>query len=255
MSWNFATLNIETMRTCNPLFLILLYASNLVYAQRAQFKVTYDFFLSMAATEQYLSELLVSSETSLFLWGSPIANIRTSSEEELYINLGVNDPIGNFTYTDKLKDSMYSRSPFLRKKYICLREKIPVIPWKISAETRNIGPYHCQGASTVFRGREYKVWFTRELPVNSGPWKLQGLPGLILEAADATGEIRFLVKSITKLDTVYKPDFTGTTPVSLSEFTDYQRTLASDITRVIMSKLPRDASISITAHKSMEYFD
>ena len=35
-------------------------------------------------------------------------------------------------------------------------------------------------ATTHFRGREWKVWFSEEIPLSLGPWKLGGLPGLIL---------------------------------------------------------------------------
>ncbi|MCM1356065.1 MAG: GLPGLI family protein [Staphylococcus sp.] len=56
--------------------------------------------------------------------------------------------------------------------------------WSISDSTKNILGYDCVIAETDYHGRHWTVWFTPDLPLQNGPWKLSGLPGLIL-AADA----------------------------------------------------------------------
>ncbi|MPN47574.1 hypothetical protein SDC9_195177 [bioreactor metagenome] len=64
----------------------------------------------------------------------------------------------------------------------------------IGSDTCRVLGYPCHKATTKFRGREYDAYFTQELPVNDGPWKLYGLPGLILEAKTSDGI--FHVKAI-----------------------------------------------------------
>ena len=41
--------------------------------------------------------------------------------------------------------------------------------------------YDCNQAKRFFRGREYIVYYTDGIPSSFGPWKLNDLPGLILE--------------------------------------------------------------------------
>ena len=57
--------------------------------------------------------------------------------------------------------------------------------WQILSETKELLGYSCQLASCDFRGRTWYAWFSTDIPVNEGPWKLFGLPGLVLEAYDS----------------------------------------------------------------------
>lgn len=57
--------------------------------------------------------------------------------------------------------------------------------WQIRSETKEVMGYSCQLASCEFRGRQWYAWFSTDIPINEGPWKLFGLPGLVLEAWDS----------------------------------------------------------------------
>lgn len=73
-------------------------------------------------------------------------------------------------------------------------EKIPEFVWKIDYLTNDISEilgYRCQKATTTFRGRDYTAWFTMQIPVNDGPWKFKGLPGLIMKVSDSEGHYSF----------------------------------------------------------------
>jgi len=55
--------------------------------------------------------------------------------------------------------------------------------WKLTTEKKLISNYECTKATTVFRGTEFTVWFTDEIPFPYGPLKLFGLSGVILETS------------------------------------------------------------------------
>ena len=71
--------------------------------------------------------------------------------------------------------------------YYHFEEDVPEIKWTLINEAKKIGGFNCKKAIGKFRGRTYTAWYTEEIPVNGGPWKLRGLSGLILEVADDKG--------------------------------------------------------------------
>ena len=69
--------------------------------------------------------------------------------------------------------------------------------WMIdSTQTRTIGGFTCEKATGHYRGRDYEVWYAPDIPIPSGPFKLGGLPGLILEARSTDGNVQFLFTGI-----------------------------------------------------------
>lgn len=89
-------------------------------------------------------------------------------------------------------------------------EPLNVIEWNLLDDTLSVGPYLCNLATCKFRGREWRAWYTPEIPTQDGPWKLNGLPGLILKASDTGEEFSFEFNGIIKLpERVPIPDFKG----------------------------------------------
>lgn len=87
--------------------------------------------------------------------------------------------------------------------------------WTITEEKLDTLDYHCTMAVCKYAGREYRVWFTEEIPVSYGPWKLCGLPGLIIKAETVDGEYRFVLGGIETVKTpadisLWKRDFIST---------------------------------------------
>ncbi len=75
---------------------------------------------------------------------------------------------------------------FLKEEYR-YDEPVEALAWRITEQTDTVAGYLCRKAVAAFRGRTWKAWFAPEIPLAQGPWKLGGLPGLILKAADTDG--------------------------------------------------------------------
>ncbi len=64
--------------------------------------------------------------------------------------------------------------------------KIETPEWKLCPDSSSaILGYKCSLATTYFKGRKWSAWYTEDIPLEDGPWKLGGLPGLILKAYDS----------------------------------------------------------------------
>ena len=61
-------------------------------------------------------------------------------------------------------------------------ESMPDIAWTLTDDTLTVSGYLCQQATCKFRGVEWHVRYTEDIPSSAGPWRLRGLPGLIVEA-------------------------------------------------------------------------
>ena len=61
-------------------------------------------------------------------------------------------------------------------------EPTPDIAWTLTEDTMTVSGYLCQQATAAFRGVEWHAWYTDEIPSSAGPWRLRGLPGLIVKA-------------------------------------------------------------------------
>jgi GLPGLI family protein len=94
---------------------------------------------------------------------------------------------GNLTLTE-----------YLNRKHIKTIEKAS-FKWQIAvnADTTIMG-YKCTKATTQYAGREYTAWFTMDIPISDGPYKFQGLPGLIVNIQDSQNQHSFQLTGFRK---------------------------------------------------------
>ncbi len=88
------------------------------------------------------------------------------------------------------KENKFITIEKLIQEYL-VEDETPKIDWKISKDTLSFSGLKCQKAKAQFKGRNWIAWFAPELPFPNGPWKLNGLPGLIINAYDEKKEVLF----------------------------------------------------------------
>lgn len=70
-------------------------------------------------------------------------------------------------------------------------ENLPLFNWQIGTDMATICGYECIKAICHWRGRDFTAWFTPDIPVEYGPWKFGGIPGLIMKVSDKDGIYTF----------------------------------------------------------------
>lgn len=102
-------------------------------------------------------------------------------------------------YHDFKKDSSYTilYNLYCQNK-VLIKDSINYPKWEIKNEFKKIGEYNAQKAIAFIYDRTWTVYFTNELPINGGPWRLIGLPGLVLEATENTSTYEFRLLKIEK---------------------------------------------------------
>lgn len=100
-------------------------------------------------------------------------------EKKEYMYVAKNRMDGNLTVFDRYSEDLNRYS-----------EPLDEMKWDVDADSvKTVLGYESVFAETDYHGRHWKVWFTPEIPVSEGPWKLRGLPGLILQADGGDGFI------------------------------------------------------------------
>lgn len=140
----------------------------------------------------------------------------TSARGSISMDFYRNYPTGKSTYLDKV----------IREKFRII-EPLEQPQWDIIADsTKQILDYHCQMARCSFKGRTWTAWFTTDIPLDNGPWKLCGLPGLILRAYDSKQQYIFDCVGMKQAgegeNITYDSKFDKYVSATMKEFVDYQ---------------------------------
>ena len=150
--------------------------------------------------QEYKGTLQFSPAHSVYYYsrsekGSNEPTLVKKSDVKYVLNLEDSE---GFTCYKNLSDKRMLTRDIIWMRFFRIDEPIPEINWKQLPDHKTILGYDCKAAAGLFRGRTYRVWFAPAIAVDGGPWKLGGLPGLILEATTDDGLFTFVAESIQK---------------------------------------------------------
>ena len=204
---------------------ILLSFSVSCFSQKSAAVVDYKIFNNGDSSNTLYAKLYVENQTTLYIASY---NTQVFSDAEYEAKRTRFDALKDYLKVDhKKKEILFFE--YLGQNAVLIKDEYNNLKWDITSETKTIAGYECTKATTSFRGRDWIVWFSPEIPLPYGPWKLHGLPGLILEAEDSTNTYVWSAEKIEyRRDPVLDKDFNSflqtrnKKPMTLKQYMDDQ---------------------------------
>ncbi|WP_285269639.1 GLPGLI family protein [Kaistella rhinocerotis] len=187
-------------------------------ANRFFYELSYKPRKDSAKVEKVMMILDVTKDKSIYRDYTMVAQDSILKIQfEQMMKSGVYKDFSKMVTMPKFSEKVYKFYPDMKIQYV---ERIssgftPVnigyddeskMNWNISAEKAKIGSYNTQKATTEFGGRQWVAWFAADIPLQDGPYKFHGLPGLIVKVEDAEKNYSWELKGNRKV-----PNFSETT--------------------------------------------
>lgn len=205
---------------------------------------TYNYDISGLYSENYIMKFNDSISLSLEtdIESSNDKNISISDSEGVSNTVIAGRKNLEPKFYFKKGDTLYFKDNYYNKTMV-VKEGKQNWNWKLINEPRKIGQFICYKATTRFRGRNYTAWYTDTIPLPYGPWKLNGLPGLILEAYDDDGVFHLFATKVSIGNSDKKDiDFNYEDiekPLSISQYRAKKVELIKEQFARLSSKLPK----------------
>ncbi len=224
--------------------------SSALLSQNSNIEVGYTHYLNLGKATQSDWTLIFDSSKSLFIETSKPrfidpndSKIDNSDFLKSKVFITSSPDINRYVLTDFKSDTLWHQTYILSKPYM-VYEMLLKPKWNILDEFKNIDTYVVQKATTRFRGRNYTAWFSSEFPVSFGPWKMNSLPGLILEVYDELNQVHFIVNKIKStsenlLDSRMEEITSRGEKISLKEFVKLEDKEGDEIQKQVISKISR----------------
>jgi GLPGLI family protein len=211
-------------------------------------QVDYKMLLNQSPPVESNAKLWFSDGVSVYNWGDNNVDSQFESEPgSMILQLRDSNPQGTINRIDFADGTLTTLGSLFNEPYL-LKEVLPELQWTLGVKTKEVEGLRLNEAKTTFRGRNYTVWYCPDLPFAAGPWKLHGLPGVILEAYDEEDFLKITFTAVrlgSKAGTPPKSKATPAQVLSIDDFRTRQENLATELIKRIQAKLPRGAQLTV----------
>jgi GLPGLI family protein len=175
----------------------------------AEFIVTYSLSYQQDSLPPHFTRqddmlLFLGTKSSLFVsknaynFEKDMREIFSQQQLQEYMNKMPQIPKSSYRIYKYFSDGNLSFTDYVSPNIFMYEENLNLFDWKLSGDTATIHGHRVQKATCDFGGRSWVAWFCPEIPYSDGPYKFNGLPGLILNVHDTRNHYVFEFLSIEK---------------------------------------------------------
>ena len=181
------------------LILLLFFISSFSFSQNimVNYKQTYNYDFE----DNRLIELFIDVKKNSSVQITNFQYQKYNSYDKIESSNTVSSSLGRKVDYDylflNLEDKSLKMYQDLLKKFYDIQDVFPEVKWNLLADKKKIDGIEVFKALGTYRGKEWEVWYAPSIPHSFGPWKLNGLPGLILSAVDKEKNNSFIVEKIS----------------------------------------------------------
>lgn len=209
----------EKMKSLVALTIFVFMGIECCYAQKkideAYLKCQYDYTyvvdtLSGKTAKDWLVLQIGENLSKCYSYYSmQVDSIFASPDRDVILRQQINAAIGSktewphkrmkaYVYKNYQQGKMTVTDGLLMQDYI-YEDTLYVQNWVIQDSSKLILGHECQKAVCHYRGHCWTAWFAMDIPITDGPWKLCGLPGLIMEATSEDNSHAFKLLGLEKV--------------------------------------------------------
>lgn len=183
---------------------LLVFLTAYLFGQSQNLIINYDYYYKKSdspVSMQKQSILEITPYNSLYkiIMSSTgfASNEKIEHQGNIIKVIGESKP--RFTFKDFKTNTFVNTEKILLTDFV-VSDSLNIFKWKIqNDQQKTILGYRCNKALLNYRGRNYEAFYTVEIPIQNGPWKFHGLPGLILEIKTIDTALDFKITA-TKIE-------------------------------------------------------